>query len=1004
MDEQNRSQLKTDPIRRWLWLVTALLTAVLVIGRSLVPAADGLDARYFVTEQTEGVPTHVVVDRAPSTEQVRARWGASRPDVFSVAWTGYLLIVSPGTFEFALTSDDGSQLFIDEQLVVDNGGRHAPETRRGETRLTSGPHRLRLLFANSGGAFSFDWSWARTGNAQAPVPTWLVSTRPTGYSAALTARILDVAIPPVLVLALATLAWGAVGWLRDWKPHWTQSLARTCTHEVRFFVFHGCVRDGIDAKLAAIHLPDPPAFVPPALLATIERLLVAAAFVLPVFFIGHALVFWGHGVIDEEATTFVINYLADRPFLQAIFDPVLNDWGSFQARELAYVFDRMDARVFARLLVDWQVLLFVPLSSLLSLVAMTAIYLTGARRVLRLDRTTALLLLSLFLSCIVTQASTPILYRSSKMLLCVALLAFLFRMTGLLDPARPVVTVRNGLGLFGLGVLMAWCDRQGYALLLATTTVMCALWVRQRWLPQPPRRVVRAYGAVAISTSAATAWAVLYNNVLAPQTILRLNGYWPDLSYEEIPFERFNGTLARNALLMFRDEVSYFFGNAPFIVVCGLALVVWTAVRLNRRVHPGRLGVWGWITGTGVMLSTAIVGASVVLIVVMGMRHPPVFRIPDHAFWYYTLSIHALLLFSTSLAISQWRGEDDGRRRRYGWLVLLLMIGSNVVHYPAQRRLMAASGEWFGKQLAFSELYAKTFELDTANAPDSARVLPSWMRAKPDGAEVHLPMPGNGLLDAVRAGYMTLKKRPPLVDAGGPYWRELREFLDGGGSPFLEPGGTVDALTSLQSIGIRRVVVHRGQFNLPSRADAVVDAARAMGDRIRGISENDGVILIELADVRPDPVQRESWRRLPATAFTLSASQSPEQLPAVLDKNAESQWNSTTRQDGTEWIRVNFDAPRHLVGLRLEMTDQALALYPRHLRIESTGADGVRTVFDGPVLPVLVHGILVEPVPAPIELPLAANRTRSLLIRQTGSSPSWSWAIRELTIFESSVP
>ena len=98
MDEQNRSQLKTDPIRRWLWLVTALLTAVLVIGRSLVPAADGLDARYFVTEQTEGVPTHVVVDRAPSTEQVRARWGASRPDVFSVAWTGYLLIVSPGTF------------------------------------------------------------------------------------------------------------------------------------------------------------------------------------------------------------------------------------------------------------------------------------------------------------------------------------------------------------------------------------------------------------------------------------------------------------------------------------------------------------------------------------------------------------------------------------------------------------------------------------------------------------------------------------------------------------------------------------------------------------------------------------------------------------------------------------------------------------------------------------------------------------------------------------------
>lgn len=1004
LDTQDHRKVKSRRIRRWLWLVSSTLAIGLLIARPRVPAADGLEARYFPTELADGVASHVEVDRVQSTDQVRARWGAGTPNVFSVVWGGYLLIPSDDTYEFELSSDDGSQLFVDEQLMVDNGGRHSVVARQGERRLSSGPHRVRLVFINSGGDYSFSWSWARRGQPLMPVSSWLLSTRRARYPAALTARVMDVVMLPVVALALGATLWAFHGWLREWRPRWALSFAGTCEHDVPFFVLHSCVRDGIDDRLASIHLPGPPRFIPPPVLSLVERIVVVAAFALPIFLIGHALAFWGRGVIDEEATTFVINYLSNRPFLRAIFDPVLNDWGSFQARELAYVFDRMDARVFARLLVDWKVFLFVPLSSLLSLVAMSGIYFAGARRVLRLERTTALLLLSLFLSCIVTQASTPILYRSSKMLLCVALLAFLFRLTSLLDPERRVVTVRSGFGLFGLGVLMAWCDRQGYALLLATSTVVAVLWIRQRWLPQPPGRVARHYGAVAIATLTATAWAILYNNVLAPRTILRLNGYWPDLSYEEIPLERFNETVVWKTLSMFRDEVSYFFGNAPFVILCALAVIVWMAIRLHCRVRHARVGVWGWITGTGVVLSTAIAGASIVLIAVMGMRHPPVFRIADHALWYYTLSLQALMLFSVSLVFAQLQGDDDGRRRRYGWLVLLLMIASNVAHYPAQRRLMAASGEWFGKQLAFADLYRKTFELDEAGAPDSARVLPSWMRVKGDTAEVNVPMVGYGLLDAVRAGYLTLKGRPPLVDAGGPYWRELREFLDGGGSPFAEPGGAVDALTALQSVGIRKIVVHKDQYHPPAGVDNVVDAARAMGERVREIGEHDGLVVIDLADVRSQPTNHRELRPVPSSAFTLKASQSGEGLGSVLDNRAETFWTSTTNQVGSEWVRADFDAPRNISALRLEMTDQALVRYPRHLRIESTGADGGRVLFDGPVLPMLARGILTDPVRAPIQLSFPDNSSRSLLIRQTGQSPSWNWAIGELRIFDSSTP
>jgi hypothetical protein len=154
-------------------------------------------------------------------------------------------------------------------------------------------------------------------------------------------------------------------------------------------------------------------------------ILIAAAFLLPIALIVRAITFWGRGIIDSEAMEFVLNYLQNRPLLAQIFDPQINDWGSYQARELSYVFDLIDARVFAALL-DHHILLFVPLSGILGLIAVTAVYFWGARKVFALNGVMASMLLSLFLSCIVVQASTPILYRSSKIILSIALLAFLF--------------------------------------------------------------------------------------------------------------------------------------------------------------------------------------------------------------------------------------------------------------------------------------------------------------------------------------------------------------------------------------------------------------------------------------------------------------------------------------------------------------------------------------------------------------------------------------------------
>jgi hypothetical protein len=61
-----------------------------------------------------------------------------RLDGFAVAYAGYLTIPSEGTYAFALTSCDGSRLFVNSQLVVDNDGQHVPIRREGTMTLEAG--------------------------------------------------------------------------------------------------------------------------------------------------------------------------------------------------------------------------------------------------------------------------------------------------------------------------------------------------------------------------------------------------------------------------------------------------------------------------------------------------------------------------------------------------------------------------------------------------------------------------------------------------------------------------------------------------------------------------------------------------------------------------------------------------------------------------------------------------------------------------------------------------
>lgn len=69
-----------------------------------------------------------------------------RLEWFAIDYSGRFWIDKPGEYRFELTSDDGSLLFVDNKLVIDNWGIHPPVTLTGKIQLSGGIHAIRVPY------------------------------------------------------------------------------------------------------------------------------------------------------------------------------------------------------------------------------------------------------------------------------------------------------------------------------------------------------------------------------------------------------------------------------------------------------------------------------------------------------------------------------------------------------------------------------------------------------------------------------------------------------------------------------------------------------------------------------------------------------------------------------------------------------------------------------------------------------------------------------------------
>lgn len=107
---------------------------------------NGLKYRYYELENPKSMPTFSQLKpvKSGTTNSLDVEALAGRIDHYGIQFEGLLEVPMDGIYTFYTHSDDGSNLYIHGQAVVDNDGSHEARTRYGAVALKKGLHPVRI--------------------------------------------------------------------------------------------------------------------------------------------------------------------------------------------------------------------------------------------------------------------------------------------------------------------------------------------------------------------------------------------------------------------------------------------------------------------------------------------------------------------------------------------------------------------------------------------------------------------------------------------------------------------------------------------------------------------------------------------------------------------------------------------------------------------------------------------------------------------------------------------
>jgi len=83
-----------------------------------------------------------------------------RDERFALRFRGFLNVQLTGVYQFFVTSDDGSRLLIDGEVVVDHDGLHGATEKTGIVALAAGVHSIQVDYFNRDGGYDLKVHWA----------------------------------------------------------------------------------------------------------------------------------------------------------------------------------------------------------------------------------------------------------------------------------------------------------------------------------------------------------------------------------------------------------------------------------------------------------------------------------------------------------------------------------------------------------------------------------------------------------------------------------------------------------------------------------------------------------------------------------------------------------------------------------------------------------------------------------------------------------------------------
>lgn len=153
---------------------TAVKTYTLIKPVAAGKLTAGLQYKYFEaeamsiskTQQLQPVKNGIVNDFNTDNKNRKEKYG--------FVFEGFIKISKTGMYDFYTISDDGSMLYIDDQLIVNNDGNHGMEEKGDKAFLAKGMHKIKVVYYDAGGDNGLNVNYNLQGENKMKIPAGIL--------------------------------------------------------------------------------------------------------------------------------------------------------------------------------------------------------------------------------------------------------------------------------------------------------------------------------------------------------------------------------------------------------------------------------------------------------------------------------------------------------------------------------------------------------------------------------------------------------------------------------------------------------------------------------------------------------------------------------------------------------------------------------------------------------------------------------------------------------------